>query len=228
MNKKIIGLALIAVLFIVVTASLSYFASSQPSQTENSPFPTLTPTPTATPTPSPSEEPTEPASIPKPAVPEFTLKAVDGSYDVPPTYGINQFTGETEVTQPGYHVENKTIVLTMKNQPFTPYTDTNSNRIRLYYNIRIKGQFTEDWTELWRKDASDSDYTTTYYLYGKDAVKDILTQITSGYKVEFQVQAAIGHIESHHHPDAPYYFGWYDVFTGETSDWSSTQTLTIP
>lgn len=34
------------------------------------------------------------ASISKPSVPEFTVKYVDNSYDVPPTYGIDQYTGE--------------------------------------------------------------------------------------------------------------------------------------
>ncbi len=35
------------------------------------------------------------SSIPKPSIPEFTLKFLDNSYDVPPTYGIDPYTGKT-------------------------------------------------------------------------------------------------------------------------------------
>jgi hypothetical protein len=41
------------------------------------------------------------ASIPKPSVPEFTLKFVDYSYDVPPTYGIDPYTGKVVMTNTG-------------------------------------------------------------------------------------------------------------------------------
>jgi hypothetical protein len=32
-------------------------------------------------------------SIPKPSVPEFTIRYRDYSYSIPPTYGINEYTG---------------------------------------------------------------------------------------------------------------------------------------
>jgi hypothetical protein len=44
-------------------------------------------------------------SIPKPSVPEFSLKYVDHSYDVPTTYGTDPYTGKTIITQEGYHVQ---------------------------------------------------------------------------------------------------------------------------
>jgi hypothetical protein len=106
LGKKIIGVLLIAILTIVLTASLSY-VFSQPNPTENTPSPTPTPpstpipipTLTPTPTPTPSEEPTKEASILKPSVPEFAVKYVGYSYDVPPTYGIDQYTGEPVITK---------------------------------------------------------------------------------------------------------------------------------
>ena len=84
-------------------------------------------------------------SIPKPSVPEFTLKYVDNSYDVPPTYGVDQYTGKTVMTQAGYHVENKSIVVTITNQHFSPYEDANGKTLQLYYNIRWKGHFGDYW-----------------------------------------------------------------------------------
>ena len=73
------------------------------------------------------------SSIPKPSVPEFTLKYVDNSYDVPPktTTSTDPYTNEiTTTTIPGYHVENRTVEAVIKN-----------NVGASYYNFRIKDIF---------------------------------------------------------------------------------------
>jgi len=76
LDKKVIGILLIAILAIVLTVSISYFIFSQPNQTPNTPSPT--PTPTPTPAPSPTSEPT-PTAEPEVAydyvVYEWYLKA---------------------------------------------------------------------------------------------------------------------------------------------------------
>lgn len=69
------------------------------------------------------------SGIPKPSVPEFTLKYLDYSYDVPPTYGIDQYTGENVTVKYGYHVDNRSIEFTFKNQPFAPYTDSSGTTL---------------------------------------------------------------------------------------------------
>ena len=103
------------------------------------------------------------SSITKPSVPEFTVKLVDSSYDVPTTYSIDPYTGEN-VTHAGSHVERRSIEVKIKNQPFTPYYDESSGwNISFYYNIRIKGYYSEDWIELYRASdgyptQSDSEY----------------------------------------------------------------------
>ena len=66
-------------------------------------------------------------AIPKPSVPEFTLKYVDNSYDVPPTYGTDAYTGRTIIIQAGYYVQNISIEFIIKNSPFTTFKDTNGN-----------------------------------------------------------------------------------------------------
>jgi hypothetical protein len=51
-------------------------------------------------------------------VPEFTLRYVDNSYNVPPTTTstIDPYTGEvTTTTIPAYHVKNKTVEVMIKN-----------------------------------------------------------------------------------------------------------------
>jgi hypothetical protein len=65
-------------------------------------------------------------SIPKPSVPEFSVKLVAHPYDVPPktTTTIDQYTGEeTTTTQPGYRVENKSIEVTITS-PLRPTLQT--------------------------------------------------------------------------------------------------------
>lgn len=181
-------------------------------------------------------------SITKPSVPEFTVKFVDNSYDVPPTYGVDPYTGKEVITQAGYYVQEKTIEVRIKNQPFTPYKDANGNSIGLYYSIRVKGHFGDSWTypnfryyyvegdEEANYVGADmgSDYTVVMYgLVGNNGTKDYLClDISAGGQADFQVRAFIGYYtrtttmtalgESHR-----------DVFTGETSDWSNTQTITV-
>ena len=51
LDKKILGALLIALILVVLAASLSYFLSNQPNQITNTPSPTSTPTSNPTPTP---------------------------------------------------------------------------------------------------------------------------------------------------------------------------------
>ena len=179
-------------------------------------------------------------SIPKPSVPEFAVELVDTSYDVPTTYSIDPFTGEN-VTHEGYHVESRTIEVKIKNQPFISYkiedSAGNSWTINFYYNIRIKGHFSEYWIELYRPSDgythqwSDSDYTVFSYVWGGDADTILGTKmirIPAGSQVDFQVEAMIGYVHREYNPNSTSYLDLYPwVFTGEVSGWSETQTMTI-
>ena len=176
------------------------------------------------------------ASIPEPSVPEFTLDFVDESYDVPTTYSIGPYTGEN-VTHPGYHVPRTVFKMTIKNQPFVPYYDEESGwNITLYYNIRVKGSYSEDWIEMYRPSngyplQSDSEHTVislgTLNEGGLSLVTDAkMIDLPSGGQLDFQVEAMVGYVHrSGVHIPIPS-SGW--GFTGETSGWSNTQTITIP
>ena len=82
-----------------------------------------------------------------PSVPEFSVAYVDHSYNVPVTHWTttDPYTGE-QITHSsgGEHVDNRTIDVTIRNQPFTPYIDSSNSTVYLYYNIRSKGHF-ENW-----------------------------------------------------------------------------------
>lgn len=80
-------------------------------------------------------------SIPKPSIPEFTISVTDHSYDVPTTTTTTTDLDGRIITKttPGYHAINGSITLSIKNQPFTPYYDSDGYPINLYYHIRVKG-----------------------------------------------------------------------------------------
>lgn len=176
------------------------------------------------------------SSIPKPSVPQFSVKIVSYPYDVPPTTTttVDPYTGkETVTTQPGYRVENKSIEVTIRNQPFSPYTDTEGHAINMYYNVRVKGHFAQEWE--WKELYSPYEAVRNGEL---GAHKQGPVQSSSEYtviscsadypsdgKVDFQVQALAG-----------YYTEWWPFtgvsgmawrFTGEISDWSNTQTISM-
>jgi hypothetical protein len=177
-------------------------------------------------------------SIPPPSVPEFTVELVDSSYDVPTTYSTDPYTGET-VTHEGYHVKRITLEMKIRNQPFVPYYDADSGwNISFYYNIRIRGFYSEDWIGLYYASdgyptQSDSEYTVislgTLGETGLSLVTNAkMIDVPSGGQVDFQVEAMIGYVSRVYNPNATSQltmFPWQ--FTGETSGWSATQTLTI-
>ena len=178
----------------------------------------------------------------KPSVPEFTLKYIDLSYDVPPTYGTDQYTGQTIIIQDGYHVDNRSIQFIIKNQPFAPYADSNGTQIGLYYNFRVKGAYGNEWRYY---PFAPNGYTTRRYggIFGGNStespadlaqsnseytiisisISSLLNDVPARAELEVQAQALIGYME----PTDYMMAGHVYVFTGESSDWSTTQTITI-
>lgn len=161
--------------------------------------------------------------LPKPSVPEFTLKFVAHPYDVPPTYEIDPYTGKNVTITEGYHVSNKTIEVVIRNQQSNPYS--------LYYNVSMKGHYENDWTYIPNGDqsypASNSDYTviTISEYYSRPSGVE---EVTDPIQIDFRVKALIGYY-TRIYDDYVFPLGqlYHDVFTGETSSWSNTQTLTL-
>jgi hypothetical protein len=166
----------------------------------------------------------------KPVVTDFSLQYVDNSYDVPPSSASTKdlYTGETITTTiPGYHVENKSIVATIKNPPGVDaynFRWKEHNDSRWYYqpfNTEV-----DQTPPLSAADAygvpgyaSDSEYTVIYLTF-------IPKSVTS---VDVQVQALYGDYHAIPYgglprPGGPTYDFYFD---GQASYWSDTQTLTI-
>jgi len=199
------------------------------------PTPTLAPTPSASSNQFPTPTPTAPNTTPQPTpnidainklpVPEFSVRLVEGPYDVPSSYVIS-LSGKN-FTIPGVHIAKRAVVITIKNPPFTPYHDVNSGwNISFYYNVRMKLHSAENWTTLNSAEdlplRTDSQYTTL-------VISPDPSSYTIGAQVDFQVIAMEGYVHRAatiiHSGDYTIFYPY--VFTGQTSDWSSTQTVTI-
>jgi hypothetical protein len=168
----------------------------------------------------------------KPSVPQFVVKFVDYSCDVPPstTTTVDQYTGEKITTNtPGYRVENKTVEVTITNQHFTPYTDANRITYYLYYTVQSKGYFGDDWQDwgstVQTKDPYGGGFwgATSEYLQG--SLLSSPANYAAGAQVDFRVEAIIGHYV----PDSPdHMFPQYWFETDVSSGWSKVQTFTMP
>jgi hypothetical protein len=136
-------------------------------------------------------------------------------------------------TQGGYQVENKSIDIIIKNQPFTPYT-INGSEVNFFYQVQFKGHYTTNWQFYWPDSTwstdniprSDGDYTVMsvpIISYGVNGGSE--TNFSEGGQVDFQVKALTGYFSEILHPVLS---GFNSIeFNSEESDWSNTQTITI-
>lgn len=171
----------------------------------------------------------------KPTVPEFTIKVVEHPYDVAPTTSIDPYTGKAVTTQAGYHVENRSIELALKNQPFTPYKNSNGDSIVLAYNISLKGHYEDQWkyypNAYWKIPlvSSKGDYTIVSFgsgsAYNESDPHSNHWEVPDSGQIDFRVEALIGY----YNETVIYYpIKFSDMhFIGEQSGWSNTKTIII-
>jgi hypothetical protein len=149
-------------------------------------------------------------STAKPPIPQFTLKFIDASYDVPTTYSTNPYTGEN-VTHQGYHVDNRTINISIENSNFA---SSLGKSFFLYYNVQIKGHSVENWTNLF----SYVPNSPTGLLPQSDSQNTIISEsvqsLPTNVPLDFRIQSSLVNQTLN-----------FEIV--ETSDWSSIQTITI-
>jgi hypothetical protein len=129
----------------------------------------------------------------KPAIPTFTIQEISQPYDVSPTTttSVDPYTGEEKIiTYPGYTVENKTVYIVIKNQPFTPYKNDKGETMHLYYEYHVRGHYIEGeggWSlpQPQYYEQSDSEYTLILFK-----------GLPSSGKVDVEVRALIGTLTS--------------------------------
>ncbi len=169
-------------------------------------------------------EPTWAQTIPKPAVPQFSIQYVDYSYDIPAYNSTDPFTGQ-QIQHPSQHIEDIRVNARIKNQPFTPYNlpnppnGANSGQVGFFYNVRYKGHFGNDWSEIYG-------YHNAYFInqnYSSQFTSFTIQhwqEFPEGDQIDYQVKAMIGF-------EGTTFVGPYPqpFIIGEESEWSSTLTL---
>ena len=160
--------------------------------------------------------------VTNPSMPEFGVRYETYTLYVPPTYGVDPATGKAVVTQAGYNEVYRMVWVDIQNQPFVPYNNSNGQLIQLFYDVRWKGHSDASWESIpagiWFTQLSDSPRTGVIIGFkgykGSEGYMALLDYVP-GSQLNFQVKASIG------------YYTADNVFIGETSGWSNTQTLTI-
>ena len=129
-------------------------------------------------------------------------------------------------------VENSSLVITISNQPFEPFTYRNGFTASVYYAVRIGYNIGSDnlFTEIDSYPAqSDSNCTTLILSCTNNTLSIPLTFLTASKTVEIsspvtvQVQEKFGYIT----PDIEAYPKTAFVFKGESSGWSNVQTISL-
>jgi hypothetical protein len=179
-------------------------------------------------------------STPKPSVPEVSFSVTDNSYDVETSTitTVDPYDGRVTATStPGYHRVNGSITLSIKNQPFTPYYNSEGYPVKLYYCVRARGIDTGYWNYFPGYDsyfpATNSTYThfVIGYLGNCFQTSEGYNNFRTDGTLDFQVQAFIGYM------NVTYIYSGSPVtrstdlcteYVGQTSNWSNPQTVTLP
>ncbi len=164
------------------------------------------------------------AQVSKPSVPHFTLQLGSHPYDVPPVTYTDPYTGKTSIVSAGCQVKNESIEVMITNPPFTSTIDASGNYTHLYYNVQFKGHYTDKWLSA----ASYYNVTGTAYTVVSFSIEKEFGTVTRGGAVDVQVRAQIGHMDRMRWDSIlPESMQYYQLFAGETGEWSSTQTITV-
>jgi len=171
-------------------------------------------------------------AVSKPSVPQFSIKLIDNSYDIPAstTTTIDPYTGkESTTTTPGRRVDNWSIEVTIKNQPFKPYTtqyDEYQQVVHnLYYAVHFKGHFGDEW-EVFCQNIVQSDSSYTIITGTRSA-----NNYAAGTQLDFRVEAIVGYMydmAAERRSWAAFYIPPNYTFNPEeSSGWSRIQTITV-
>ncbi len=189
--------------------------------------PAFAQTPTPTPTPNLN-------TLCVPSTPTFTITLTNTSYAVPTTYSTDPQTG-AKITNAGYFVNRENLTFTIQNQPDA--TD---------YVIRYTTPYATGWSYIYEEDfngtlskssggASTLTFSGTYGSFEIGETQQMVQgysfvsyyersfNFESGASIEFQVQAVNGYNKFEES-----LFGSHTALIGVTSEWSNSQTITIP
>ena len=165
--------------------------------------------------------------IPTPSVPEFSLNFVQSSYNQIVT---DPYTG----TQTTHQVDNSTIEIIIRNQPFTPYDygwtikgQVVNRSTSLWYDVQTKGHYVHDWSGLYFYTSVPTDANTqsNFSNYTTITIEQSLANYPANGKVDFRVRAMAG---GYFPPVLSSMINLGLNFISKNSSWSDAQTVTIP
>jgi hypothetical protein len=154
-------------------------------------------------------------SITTPPIPEFTLKLVDYSYDVPATTTIDPYTGQ-QVANQAHTVLNKTIDVVVTNLDLAAYGES----YIIIFNIQRKARLEQNWQEMYGSESGGYMQTTSKYT-----TVSFLACYPEHAQIDFQVKATLLTSDVSQSSGR---FGWsYEYEEVGNSGWSNTKTVTI-
>jgi hypothetical protein len=147
----------------------------------------------------------------------------------PTSNALNDSEGITTPSVPEFTIEVKgrRVSLVIENQPFEPFMDDDWV-VRFYYNVCLNGQTLYRASDGYPSQ-SGSNYTIISYDIRENADSYLGAYLYEvGDTLRFQVEAMIGYVHRVNNPEASCMLEMYPwVFTGETSGWSESQTVTL-
>jgi hypothetical protein len=169
-----------------------------------------------------------------PSVPKFTVTYDPNAVGVPPNYGIDMSTGKN-VTMNGYEPTKRAVIFSIENPA--------GEKRNMFYNFRFKVSTTDKWSyypfmpdgqsvlSYSGYSGATGDLTPEYPASNSDYTRvavalNIMSRqnIAEDAEIDFQVQTLIGDIEP---IVSGLLAGNHYQFTGETSNWSNSQTITL-
>jgi hypothetical protein len=166
--------------------------------------------------------------VTNPAIPSFGVTLQTHSNYIPPTYGVDSSTGKAVMIKEGYTEVEKWVRVEIGGQPFLRYNNSDGQLISLFYNVRWK----ENHDTSWQYIPQDIHYEDAAEPWASQAIGRLISIGFKGIKdpasgwmklldpnatqIDFQVEALIG------------YYTADNVFVGQASGWSNTQTISIP
>jgi hypothetical protein len=165
-------------------------------------------------------------------IPKFTAYFVGQSYNVPATISVDPYTGEN-ITVPSHFVTKGYIYLVVTNDERYNFIPLNNPKIQFdsKYNFRLKGHFEADnWTDAGEASVGGTSYGNngTFVMDSHAITYYSADNYPTNAQIDFQIKVSVAN--NTWVPNNPNYpnTDYHQISSlYATSDWSSTQTVTI-
>ncbi|MDR0470165.1 MAG: hypothetical protein LBH79_00370 [Nitrososphaerota archaeon] len=169
----------------------------------------------------------------KPSVPQVIINLLGNAYDVPSSTETvtDPFTGKDyTITHPGYRVADWSFEVTVKNQPFTRYTDADGKEHSLRYVVEYKNhnEGEQGWKLFTNLPQYETQYTTSSIEVScKYYSLEHINSLPDGSKLDFRVKAEVVYSKAVYVPERVGLPPFTEYVPVASSGWSDVQTITL-